>query len=65
MIKKHMRKRLKKLFWVLVVLFILALDWAALHDIAKGEPNLYAEYSMLVASVIIFIGILAYEPYKS
>ena len=42
-----------------VVLVLLALDWAALHDISKGEPNLYGEYGMLVFSAIVF-GLLAF-----
>lgn len=37
-----------------IVVLLLALDWAALHDILKGEPNLYAEYGMIVFSIIIF-----------
>ena len=37
-----------------IVVLLLALDWAALHDILKGEPNLYAEYTMIVFSTIIF-----------
>ncbi len=46
------------LLLVAVVLVLLALDWATLHDILKGEPNLYGEYGMLVFSAIVF-GLLA------
>ncbi len=36
------------------ILVILALDWAALHDIIKGnEPNFLAEWTMLGASVLL------------
>ncbi len=59
-----MRNLLKKLFWILFFLFLTALDWAALHDIIKGEPNPYAEYALLAISLIIFIGIIAYKLYK-
>ena len=48
----------KVLLLVAVVLVLLALDWAALHDILKGEPNPYGEYGMLVFSAIVF-GLLA------
>jgi len=37
-----------------LVVLLLALDWAALHDILKGEPNLYAEYGTILFSTIIF-----------
>jgi len=55
---------MKKLFWILVILFILALDLAALNDILQGEPNPYGEIAMLAASLIAFVGIAAYKPYK-
>jgi hypothetical protein len=32
---------------------LLVLDWAALHDIATGEPDLTAEYAMLGVSVVL------------
>ncbi len=50
---------MKALLLMAVVLVLLALDWAALHDISKGEPNLYGEYGMLVFSAIVF-GLLAF-----
>lgn len=37
-----------------VIVILLALDWAALHDILKGEPNPYLEYGIVVFSIIIF-----------
>ena len=45
---------MKTILLIGVVLLLLALDWAALHDILKGEPNLYAEYGMILLSMIIF-----------
>ena len=56
----HMKgnQAMKALLLIAVVLVLLALDWAALHDISKGEPNLYGEYGMLVFSAIVF-GLLA------
>jgi len=40
------------------VALLLALDWAALHDILKGEPNLYAECGMVVLSMVIFVAMI-------
>ncbi len=45
---------MKTLLLVGIVVLLLALDWAALHDILKGEPNLYAEYGMILFSIIMF-----------
>ena len=45
---------MKTLLLIGIVVLLLALDWAALHDIMKGEPNLYAEYGMILFSMIIF-----------
>lgn len=38
-------------------MLLLALDWAALHDIVKGEADLRAEYAMLVFSGVA-LGVL-------
>lgn len=45
---------MKILLLIGMVLLLLALDWAALHDILKGEPNPYAEYGMILFSAMIF-----------
>ena len=38
-----------------IVLVLLALDWAALHDIAKGsELDYTGEYTTLLASLPVF-----------
>jgi len=53
----------RKCFVVGIVLLLLALDWAALHDILKGEPNPYLEYGMVVFSLVIF-GIMFHKLYN-
>ena len=45
---------MKTVLLIGMVMLLLALDWAALHDILKGEPNLYAEYGMILFSTIVF-----------
>lgn len=46
--------------WVGIgLILLLALDWAALHDILKrNEPDYSAEYTVLGASVLIFAGLI-------
>ena len=48
------RDKIRIVLLIAFVLLLVALDWAALHDIVKGEPNLHAEYGMVVFSVIVF-----------
>jgi hypothetical protein len=43
---------------------LLALDWTALHNILKGEPNLNAEYGMLALSATAFAGMAFLAPRK-
>ncbi len=46
---------MKRLLLALTAAVILALDWAALHDILKqNEPDYTAEWAMLAASVGFF-----------
>lgn len=45
---------MNKIIIYAVVTLILMLDWAALHDIIKGESNPYLEYLMIIDSIIIF-----------
>ncbi len=40
------------LFW-LFVLALVVLNWAALHDILKGEPNVWLEWTAVVISVAL------------
>jgi len=43
------------------VLVLLALDWAALHDILKGNETSYVgEYTALAASAVIFAAAAAH-----
>lgn len=47
--------------WAALVV-VLAVDWAALHDIVKGnEPTLWMEHTWLLASppVLVMLGLLA------
>lgn len=40
------------------VVLLLVLDWAALHDIIKGnEPSYWMEYSIVGFSLVVFAGI--------
>ncbi len=39
--------------YVFALFLIFLLDWAALHDILKGQENTLGEYSMLVISLFI------------
>lgn len=47
---------MRKLLVALGAALILALDWAALHDITRGEPDPWAEYGMLAASAVLIAG---------
>ena len=49
---------MKKIFIGILIVALLVLDWAALHDILKGEPNPIAEYLMLSFSVVIYSGLV-------
>jgi len=47
--------KFKTVFLIVVILFILSLDIAALQDIIKGkENNYYVEYAMLSFSAALF-----------
>ncbi len=50
---------MKKTVLVATALVTLALNWAALHDITKGEPNPYGEYALLIFSPL-FLGIIIF-----
>jgi len=54
---------MKTLLSLCAILILLALDWAALHDIVEGEPDTTLEYGMLILSVIICAAFLLY-PYS-
>jgi uncharacterized membrane protein YdcZ (DUF606 family) len=46
---------LRKTATAILVLVLLALNWAALHDIIKGEPNLWMEWSFVIGSVLLLL----------
>ena len=49
---------------VVLVVVVLALDWAALDDITTGnEPDYFLEYATLVVSAIIFL-FIAFNVFK-
>lgn len=48
----------KKVLIAMLVLILLALDWAALHDILKGEADVSLEYSMVLVSVFVFAALV-------
>jgi hypothetical protein len=39
-------------FWF-VVLSLAAINWAALHDILKGEANVWMEWSVVAVSALL------------
>lgn len=45
---------MKKKFIIGVGIILLALDWAALHDILEDEPGVRGEYATIVLSFVIF-----------
>ncbi len=45
---------IKTIVLTAIVVLLLALDWAALHDILKSEPDLYLEYAIVMFSMIVF-----------
>lgn len=50
---------MKKAIIAGAILLVLALDWAALHDIVKGnEPNLWAEWTMVLGSIVLIPALL-------
>ena len=51
---------MKKALLVLVVVVLLALDWAAVHDILRGESNLQNEFLTVVMSGLVFGGLIGY-----
>ena len=39
--------------YIFLLCVVLILDWAALHDILKGDENIFAEYSMVALSLLL------------
>jgi len=52
------RDRIKIIVLTAIVLILLALEWTALHDILKGEPNLYLEYAVVIFSIILISAVI-------
>jgi drug/metabolite transporter (DMT)-like permease len=53
--------KIKKIFFWIFIVSLLAIDWAAIHDIIKGEePSLKNEYATLILSAFILISIGIY-----
>jgi len=46
---------MRKVWTVLFGLIVLALDWAALHDIIQGEADVWLEGVFLAASLSLFV----------
>ena len=63
-IHKPAVNKFHKSAYAFALLLFLLLDWAALHDILKGEENTFAEYSMLVISISV-IPLLIYKILKN
>ncbi len=49
---------MKILLAVITLLILLALDFLAMLDIIKGEPDLTAEYGIIAISAIAAIGLV-------
>jgi hypothetical protein len=49
---------MKKIILTGIVVVLLLLDMAALHDILKGEPDLNGEYGMILFSLIVFASLI-------
>lgn len=46
---------MRKILIATFVLALLALDWAALHDILKGEANVQMEWTFVLGSALLLI----------
>ena len=44
---------MKRFFFWIIVLILAVLNWAALHDILKGETNVWMEWSFVLGSVLL------------
>ena len=49
---------MRKIGTILFILLMLVLDWAALHDILKGESDVLLEWSFVIGSVLLLIVLL-------
>jgi hypothetical protein len=54
-------KKYYKIFLILIVLLgVILLDWAALHDILKGNEDDYTNEYLILTSSIVVLGIVGY-----
>lgn len=49
-----------KIVSIILILVLFLLDWAALHDIIKGEPDITMEYVVIAASLLVVPMLLNY-----
>ena len=46
-----------KVLFAAFLILVLAADWAALHDIIKGEPEVWQESLFVLASALLFMSL--------
>jgi len=46
-----------KVLFAAFLFLVLAADWAALHDISKGEPEVWQECLFVLASALLFMSL--------
>lgn len=56
---------MRKIGLILLILAILGLDWAALHDILKGESDVQLEWAFVLTNVLLLAVVLAPRFYKA
>ncbi|MBC8343751.1 MAG: hypothetical protein ISR55_11775 [Bacteroidetes bacterium] len=55
-----------KLISFFLIALLLLLDWAAIHDILKGnEDSFMAEYMILIVSIVVFVMMLVIQLVRS
>jgi len=46
-----------KVFFAMFLVLVLAIDWAAFHDILKGEPEIRQESLFILLSALLFLSL--------
>jgi hypothetical protein len=46
---------MKRVLVIGSVVLLGALNWAALHDILKGEPDLHAEWAVVICTLVLAV----------
>lgn len=49
----------RRVLWGVGALLLLALNWAAWHDILKGERDVWLEWTFVIVSLVLGIAYLA------